>query len=151
MPPRLVGLGILCSSVLSVVLFALAALSWSGGALPAFTTRGDLLQIYPPQRSLSDIKAGSVTPVSFTLSNKSFRPIRVLGAEWFCRRWGCIQQAGLPLTVPPRSKREVQLMLKAALAGDYEFSTSVTLYLDCPGEPTASVQIKGRVSEGKEH
>src|SRR5579885_1426528 len=52
--------GILCSSVASVALFALAALAWSGGEHRTSTTLGDLLQIDPPQRSLGDIKAGSV-------------------------------------------------------------------------------------------
>ena len=93
---------------------------------------GDLLQIDPPQRSLGDIKADSVTPVSYNLSNRSSRPIRVLGAERFCTKWGCIRPAGLPVTVPPHSSREVQLMLKAARAGDHEFSTVLNLYLDCP-------------------
>ena len=146
---RLVRFGIVCSSVISVALFALAALAWSGGERRTSNTPGDLLQIDPPQRSLGDIKAGSVIPVSFTLSNRSSRPIGVLGAEWFCTKWGCIGPAGLPVTVPPHSKREVQLMLRAARAGDHEFSTSVNLYTDCPGEPTVPVRIQGRVHEGR--
>lgn len=146
---RLVRFGIACSSVISVALFALAALAWSGAERRTSTTLGDLLQIDPPQRSLGDIRAGSVIPVSFTFSNRSSRPIHVLGAEWSCTKWGCIRPAGLPVTVPPHSKHEVQLMLQAAPAGDHEFSTAVTLYLDCPGEPTVSVRIQGRIVEGR--
>jgi hypothetical protein len=145
---RLVRFGMVCSLAISVALFALAAWAWSEGEHRASTTPGDLLQIDPPQRSLGDIKAGSVVPVSFTLSNRSSRPIRVLGVEFFCTKWGCISLAGLPVTVAPHSKREVQLMLRAARAGDHEFSTAFNLYSDCPGEPAVPVRIQGRVFDG---
>lgn len=146
---RLVRFGIACSSVISVALFTLASLAWSEGEHPTPTTLGDLLRIEPPQRSLGDIKAGSVIPVSFTLSNRSSNPIHVLGVEWFCTKWGCIRPSGLPVTVPPHSKREVQFMLRAAPAGDHEFNTAVSLYSDCPGEPTVSVRMQGRVCDGR--
>lgn len=146
---RLVRFGIVCSSVISFALCAIAAFAWSGRELRTSTTLGDLLQIDPPQRSLGDIKAGSVVPVPFALSNRSSRPIRVLGAEVSCMKWGCFSLPGLPVTVPPHSKRELQLMLRAARAGDHEFSTAVNLYLDCPGQPTAAIRMQGRVFEGR--
>ena len=146
---RLLRFGIVGSSVITVALFALTCLAWSGGAGLTSTAPGDVLRIDPPLRSLGDIKAGSVIAVSFTLSNRSSRPIRVLGTEWFCTKWGCIRPTGLPVTVPPHANREVQLMLKAAPSGDHEFGRAVILYSDCPGEPTVSAQIQGRIFEGK--
>lgn len=151
MPPRLNKIGVLCGSVLSVALVAPSPLSSSGEQPRSCAKSGDTLRIDPPARSVGDIKAGSVTVVPFTLWNNSLRPIRVLGAEGFCTKWGCIQPDGLPFTIPPRSRREVRFILKAARSGDHDFSTSVTLYLDRPGDPTALVQVRGHISEWREH
>jgi hypothetical protein len=146
---RLVRFGIVCSSVSSATLFAVACLAWRSGERRPSAIPRELVQIAPQETSLGDIKARSVNLLRFTVSNRSSRTIRVLGVDSFCTTWGCIRPVGLPVTVPPQSNREVQLLLKAALAGDHEFNTDVNWYWDWPGEPTASVRIQGRVVEGR--
>jgi len=145
---RLVRFGIVCSVVSSVALVAVAFLAWSDEERRTPTTPTDLLQIDPPQRSLGDIKAGSVTLVPFTVSNSSSHPIRVLGVQRLCSHWGCIRQVGLPVTVPPRSSHDLQIELKAAVDGDYELNCDVNFYWDCPEEPTVAVRVDGRFFEG---
>jgi hypothetical protein len=142
---RLMRFGTVCFSVTSVTLFAVACVAWIREERRTPASLKDLLRIDPPQISVGDLRAGSVIPVSFTLSNTSSRPIQVLGAEWCCTKWGCIQPVGLPVTALPHASRGVQLKLKAARAGDHEFSTVLNLYCDCPGQPTVSVRIQGRV------
>lgn len=147
---RILRFGSICSSLISFTLFAMAALAWFGPEIGMFRDPEHRLKIDPPRILLGDIKDGSETPVSFILSNRSSRPIRVLGMECFCTKWGCIKPTGLPVTIPSESRREVQFMLRAGSVHNYKFDTSIAFYLDSPSEPTLSLEIQGRVLEGRE-
>jgi len=101
-----------------------------------------------PVKSFGDAPTKKRVAVTFTLTNRSADPIRVLGGTPFCGRHGCLSLEGLPLEVPPMAQRELVVFVETREPG--QFAAELTLFSDCPGHLRTVFEINGRVTESRE-
>lgn len=95
-------------------------------------------------KSFGEARAQSEFNVTFTLTNVSPRPLKVIGAEFVCGPDGCLTPENLPLEIPAHHKRDLTVHVKTVKPG--QFQRGVTLYTDCPGKPKVVINIRGRVA-----
>ena len=95
----------------TTVLFILAFLLLGAGAASLFHTTAndqkDGLLINALVKSFGDAPSGKRVAVTFSLTNRSGLPIRILGATPYCGRHGCLAYYNLPFDIPPLSKRDL--------------------------------------------
>ena len=134
------------AGVLCLVALALYSFGSIGSALSHL--RGDRLIADARSRSFGEVERGQRAGVVFELANTSDREINVIGAKTGCT---CLSAEGLPLPVPPRSRRSIRIAVRTdgrtvvRLVGG-RIRESVHLYTDFPGQPEVELQVLGRVS-----
>jgi hypothetical protein len=135
----------------ATVLFLLGLMLIGVGVASLFHTTPDyhqeaVLLVDAPVKSFGDAPSGRRVAVTFTLINRSSRAIRVLGATTpFCGRHGCLAYNGLPLDIPPLSRRDLVVLAETREPG--QFASELTLFSDAPGQPQALLTVNGRVLE----
>ena len=85
--------------------------------------------------------------VPFRMTNRSARPVRIVGAEETCTPEGCIYAPKLPLEVAARETRELPIQIKTRSPG--AFFRELRLFTDCPERPIVVLRVKGHVSDEK--
>ncbi len=118
--------------------------------------------------SLCDLPPGAEIPVDFIVTNRSNRPVKLLGSAGICKPlWhdycvgfpvpgpslegeddcvAWISAPGFPIWIAPGVSCEIPMRLRArASAPTGEFAGSVVLYSDAPGCEQVSLRINGRV------
>jgi hypothetical protein len=113
--------------------------------------RGDRLMADARSRSFGEVEKGQHASVVFELANTSDREINVLGARTGCT---CLFAEGLPLPVPPRSRRSIRIAVRTdgravARSVDGRIREAVGLYTDFPGQPEVELHVLGRVSSSQ--
>lgn len=96
-------------------------------------------------KSFGVVVSERAVTVPFVLTNRSNRPLKVLGARAVCLRLACLDVAGLPIEVVPGGERSIRVDVRTRGHGD--FDDEMTLYTDQVDRPTISLGIKGRVVE----
>jgi hypothetical protein len=131
----------------SIASLVVAILVWEGAVLGS-TAPGDF-RIEPAIQSLGELAPGSVLPVTLRATNRSSRPIRVIGIGETCARWGCVRRAtGLPCVVPPHAAVEFGFRVitkEGNRAGDAGFDCEVAVYSDCPGKTITAIRLSGKI------
>jgi hypothetical protein len=145
----LLRLGFFLALVSSVTLFAAGA--YVLGLAPRRLGLGGSLRVEPKTRWLGDLRPGVEVPVSFTVTNLSDRPARMLGATQFCTTWGCVWRTEPPVKVPPHGSGAFGLRLRPRAQFCGEFSCDVILFSDAPGHGQTPVRIRGNVLPCAEH
>jgi hypothetical protein len=105
--------------------------------------KGGALSVDAPVKSFGDAPSGKRVAVTFTLTNRSARPIRVVGATLFCGLHGCLAIDNLPLEIPPLSNRDFVVCVETR--GPGQLAGELTLFSDSPGQPQTVLGINGRV------
>jgi hypothetical protein len=131
----------------------LAVLLLGGGAASLFRTPAHdnaegALFIDAPVKSFGDAPSRRRVAVTFTLTNRSARPIRIVGATPFCGLHGCLAFDNLPLDIPPLSKRDLVVFAETRDPG--QLTSELTLFSDVPGHPQIPLVVNGRVVENDE-
>jgi len=79
--------------------------------------------------------------LSFSVRNRSGRPVRVVGSRESCDINGCVEVKGLPVEVPPRGEKSIPISFRA---GKTEvFTKDFAIYTDYPGRPTIHLAVRG--------
>ena len=99
-------------------------------------------------RSFGVVERGQRSSVVFEVANTSDREITVIGAKTGC---SCVFAEGLPLLVPPRSRRSITVEVRTdgravARLVDGKIREAVHLYTDFPRQPEVELHVLGRVS-----
>lgn len=98
--------------------------------------------ISPTEINLGDCDSPSEHVASFTVTNLSDRPIRVVGSEPDCK---CLTLDELPVAVSPGHAESISI--RAHVSGPENYSQKVILYIEDNGLLTSVVQIRARVRQ----
>ncbi len=133
-------------AILSIASFVVNALMWSVSALER-TAPGDF-HVEPAIRNLGDLEPGLVVPVVFKATNRSSRPVRVLGVSGGCGIGGCVRAKSLPCVVAAHGGADIEISFsttnrppETGVAFEREFA----LYTDWPGKHAILVRVAGKV------
>ena len=133
-------------AIVSIASFVVGALMWEGSVLGR-SAPGDL-HVEPAVCRLGELAPHSVVPVIFTATNRSSRPVNVLGVSEGCSILGCVRAKNLPCVVPPHGSAEIAISFltpkrlpEAGVAFEGEFA----LYSDCAEGKTISLCISGSI------
>jgi hypothetical protein len=97
-------------------------------------------------RTIPDVKAGAQLPVTFVATNVSSRDLKLLGAEQFCAKWGCVLAPGFPVKIPAGSSRSFTLLVSTRAAAPHgPFNAQVAVFSDGEGSERNTLRISGRV------
>ena len=143
--PRIAGFFL----VVSLSLFAMA-LVYSSQAILGDAS-GHMLLVDQSPQSVGDLPPGKTVPLTVTVKNRSFSPVRLVGSDDVCAAWGCLVGKGFPMDVGAMSTREVRIELRTAhrkFSG--EFSGEIILYSDYPGKERIPVRVMGRIIESQQ-
>jgi len=136
----------------TTILFILAFLMLGAGAASLLHTTAndqkDGLLVDALVKSFGDAPSRKRVAVTFSLTNRSALPIRILGATSYCGRHGCLAYDNLPLDIPPFSKRDLVVFAETRAPG--EFASDLTLFSDVPGQFQTVLRVNGRVAENNE-
>lgn len=120
--------------------------TWQTGspsrAIPYLT--GQRLMFDVSKIDLGTIDLGTekvIVPVH--VQNTADKEMRLLGAYLSC---GCMSLEDLPLTIPARSNRRIEITLRLPDA-ETEFTQSVKFFSDDPVSPSTHVLLNGRVKK----
>ena len=131
----------------SLALFVVGALVRVGDVL-GNTAPGDF-QIEPVIRELGEVAPASNVPVILRATNRSPRPIRIVGIGEACTRWVCVRRAtGLPCVVPPHATVEFGFSVVSKdgnRSGDAGFDCEVPIYSDSPGKNITAIRVSGTI------
>jgi len=128
----------------SLLFFGLAAFLL--GHVPEANASGRGLRVEPSLKSLGDFSVGTTVPITFTVTNLSSNPVRLAGIKRVCMRWGCVEGKDFPVSIPPRTSREISLELRnSARKFSGEFAGEIILYSDAPGNEQTPLRLTGRV------
>ena len=94
-------------------------------------------------KSFGDAPSKTRVAVTFALTNRSERPVSVIGATPFCGRHGCVEFDKLPLNIPPRSEGQLVVYVETGAPG--QFNGEMTLFLRGAHEPETVLGVKGNV------
>jgi hypothetical protein len=118
------------------------------GAVLGSAAPGDF-RIEPAIQSLGELAPRSVVPVTLRATNRSSRPIRVIGIGETCARSHCVRRAtGLPCVVPPHATAEFGFWVVTKdgnRVGDAAFDSEVAIYSDCPGKNITAIRLSGKI------
>jgi hypothetical protein len=95
-------------------------------------------------KTFGDAPVGTEVPVAFRLTNRSGRAVNVLGSSYTCFTGGCVRAVGLPLTVAPKTTREI--VVAVATSSPAEFQGQANIFTDYPGLETVLLTVEGTVS-----
>ncbi len=137
-------------NVVSYVLFSLTALIIGFGVArgerpwePLIAAR-DPLVLDAPSKSFGREASHQTIPITFTLTNHSGRPVRVVGASNYCSRWGCVVAQGLPFEIAAEGAHDVTIELETREPGP--FDQSINVFTDCPGRGELTLRITGEIT-----
>jgi hypothetical protein len=140
-PSRVLGFA---GPLIVVCLFALALLCYAQ-AMRGDQSQGGLV-VDPRVHPLGQLQAGKIVPMTVTMTNRSARPVRLLGAHDVCATWGCLLGRGLPMDIPAGANRQVQIDVRPHPRGfSGEFTGEIVFYSDCPGAEQIPVRVAGRI------
>ncbi len=137
-----------------VLLACSLILASSGVASLLGSTRGkdpgpDLV-VETPLKSFGAVPRGREVFLSYSLSNRSDHPIRILGVTSLCTPQGCLGVGEqLPFEIPPRSQSQIKLKVQTGNQGN--FRADVGLFSDCLGQKTVSLGAEGQVLDRLEY
>jgi hypothetical protein len=137
-----------------IFLFLLATLLIGIGSVSLFycsadEKSGEDLVVDARVKSFGGAPPWKRVAVTFTLTNRSARSIRVVGMAPFCGRHGCLALDNLPLDVPPLSSRDFVVFVDTKEPG--QLSSELKLFSDSPVQTQTVLRINGRIveSDGK--
>jgi hypothetical protein len=106
------------------------------------------LEAQDPVYDMRKVTAKARYPVTFVLHNSGSVPVRILGANSYCSKEGCVSWIASPQgTVEPGDLYEVKAMFRTPVAGP--FSYRFLVYSDAPGQSSIFLTIQGEsVPEG---
>lgn len=140
---RLVRLASLGFSVAAVLLLGAGAAWFFVGAAP--NDRAENLRIEPPSQSFGDVPSGTPATLTFGVTNRSGRPIKVVGATRTCCPHGCLAAENLPLEIPLRGVGQLVVRVETGTPG--QFAGELTIFSDSPGQPPIPLGVMGLVTE----
>jgi hypothetical protein len=132
------------SALTSLLLFGLGA--WLlGGTSEPIASEG-ALRVEPRVKDLGDLAPGAEVPVSFSVTNLSSKPVKLLGVPGFCVSWGCVYATGFPVRVSPRTSTTFSLHIRPNTCESADkFAFEIALCTDAPGRERTPLRITGRV------
>lgn len=104
------GVPILGASVAVLAILGVAGSLWRGSPTAALAyLRGERISVAPSVVDLGDRSPGEARQASVELTNRTDRPLRVLGGTNDC---ACTVLHDLPLTIPPGETRAVNVQVR---------------------------------------
>jgi hypothetical protein len=94
-------------------------------------------------KSFGEAPSKTRVAVTFALTNRSSRSVRIVGATPFCCLQGCLAIDQLPFDIPPSSKRDLVVIIETREPGD--FLSEVTLFSRGTRQAETVLSINGRV------
>lgn len=140
---RLLRLATTVFFLLGLVLCSAGVASLSHGTAQNHEEGGLLVE--EAVKSFGEAPSKTRAAVTFALTNRSSRSIRIVGATPFCCLQGCLAIDQLPLDIPPSSKRDLVVIIETREPGD--FLSEVTLFSRGMRQAETVLRINGRVVE----
>jgi hypothetical protein len=111
--------------------------------------RGEPLELKAAALTFPPTKAGEQLELAFEVTNRSFRPVHLLGGTSDC---SCVKIGGLPAAVPARTtlRVPVTVVVRANNTASEDFSRPVTLTTQLASQPRLFGKIEGRVLSAPE-
>jgi Protein of unknown function (DUF1573) len=144
---RLVHRTSLGFSLAAVLLLGAGAASFFLGAAP--NDQVENLRIEPPSQSFGDVPSGTRPTLTFGLTNRSRRAIKVVGSTRTCCPHGCLTAENLPLEIPARSVG--QLVVRVGTGTPGPFACELAIFTDSPGQPRIPLDVTGLVTDAREN
>ena len=136
-------LTITVAAAVLVLSMVVVAGSWRFGSFTAAldALSGFRLLVDSDAKSVGAVEPSGERVVAFQLSNRSDRPILLLGSQVSC---SCLRGKPLPITIPSGGSRpyEVRFHAKPKLGIVAE---TLTLFTDDPQRPRLVLKVEGRV------
>lgn len=131
-------------AVMSIVAIAIGFWDW-WHARSTRTLATQITKANAQTKTFGHTPVGSLFEMKHFLENETGRTFRVLGQGYACYRRACLSAEGIPLEVPPHSRREIRIKIKTLSAGD--FTGQVVLLTDLPGAAPICLTIEGVIDE----
>lgn len=95
-------------------------------------------------RLLGEVPSGRSFAVTFTVTNTTARPVRILGASSTCTPQGCLKVAERPPNeVPPHGTRGIAV--DVTTRGSGSLVGRISLYTDCARKPSVPLEVRAYV------
>ena len=141
---------VLISTNLALLVMAVWAFVSFGSIRSAmgYYVRGETLLVDSNEKSFGTASPGDPIGVTFTLTNRDLRPVRVLGCQASCT---CIVPENLPLTLLPNQKGGLTISIRtnaqSVKLGRSMVEQEVVLFTSSPAQPELHLTIKGRIHD----